>query len=208
MSNRVVIQPTIFEDVPDGERTYGVRIYDNYGSLYINNWESIPRNDMDVLLKVLEDAKDNDDLLEIIDDISENERGLYIGDLWYQWKEISGFFEEGRMSFDEFNVIVKEKDSSYGFGSVYSSKDSGEKVWKAEKYQMRIDPQKTDENIYLDLERSKMCVSEFSSALEAVNDILSFWFLPPISSLPQESFDSIKDAVFAMKDNCYVVYGC
>lgn len=92
MSNRVTIQPTTFVDYPSGKKSYGVRVYDNYGQVYINDWKRIPKNDVDILLKVLEDAKYNEDLRNIMDNIREDQKGMFIGERWYQWNEIDDCF--------------------------------------------------------------------------------------------------------------------
>lgn len=57
MSNNLVIEPTEFINSRTGEKSFGVRVYDDYESAYINTWESVPEDDFDVLDKTLEDEK-------------------------------------------------------------------------------------------------------------------------------------------------------
>lgn len=63
MSNMLVIEPTKFENVRTGEVSYGVRVYDEYESLYDNTWDNIPESDSEVYEKV----RENGDLAALID---------------------------------------------------------------------------------------------------------------------------------------------
>lgn len=96
MSNRLVIQPTKFVNINNGvedtSHSYGVRIYDDYGSAYANCWDSIPEDPLDILRKVCSEMND-DNTMAMIDYVQENERGLYIGDDWYEWEEIKDIIE-------------------------------------------------------------------------------------------------------------------
>ena len=92
MSNRVTIEQTIFQNVKSGEKTYGVRVYDDYAQAYDNTWGEIPDNDMDVLKKVLE--SDANDISAIMDNVRENENGVFIGGTWYDYDEIKTYVEE------------------------------------------------------------------------------------------------------------------
>jgi len=68
------------------EVTYGVRVYDDYGHSYINTWDSIPDDDLDVLAQVIEDA---DGTIEVmLDHCREHKQGLYIGGEWYDYEQI------------------------------------------------------------------------------------------------------------------------
>ena len=93
MSNRVVIQPTKFVNILEGGSesangyTYGVRVYDDYGNSYCNTWDSIPETDLEVLKKVCVEM-DDDQTSAMITHVIEEEKGLYIGDNWYDWDEI------------------------------------------------------------------------------------------------------------------------
>jgi len=88
MSNKVTIQPTIFKDFPDGEETYGVRVFDDYASFYNNFW---PKEAMDEGPKaILERAIatcTSDTAVAMFEFSKENEGGIYIGDDWHEWKD-------------------------------------------------------------------------------------------------------------------------
>lgn len=86
MSNQTTIEPTIFENARSGNKTYGVRVYDSYGQSYINTWEEIPKDNIEVLDKVIEDA--DDFVKDIIRAIKENECGITIGGTFYDYDEI------------------------------------------------------------------------------------------------------------------------
>jgi len=84
--NRVTIQPTIFENHPQGDKTYGYRIYDDYGQTYYNSWESMLTDDMEILQNVMDYG--DDIAQDILSFLFENGKGLYIGDTWYNFEEI------------------------------------------------------------------------------------------------------------------------
>jgi len=93
MSSRVAILPTIFEDYPSGEKSYGFRIYDDYGVDYSNLWN---RGDLDlepleILRKVVEEASESTG--GFLDFVREGEHGIYIGDEWLLWEEIKEVME-------------------------------------------------------------------------------------------------------------------
>lgn len=91
MSNRLTIEPTEFVNVRSGEKTLGVRIYDDYDQAYINTWDDIPDDDMEILKRVIDiGANDIDPMLE---HVQGNEKGIYIGGNWYDWDEIKDCFD-------------------------------------------------------------------------------------------------------------------
>jgi hypothetical protein len=90
--NRITLQPTIFENHPQGDKTYGYRIYDNHGQTYCNTWESIPDDDVEILSMIMEDG--DDIAQDILSFMHEQGSGLYIGDEWYDWDEIKHLFDE------------------------------------------------------------------------------------------------------------------
>lgn len=90
MSNRLTIEPTEFKDVRSGNITYGVRVYDDYDQKYDNNWESIPDDDMEILAKTL----NSDGMSDFFELVKAEEKGLYIGDQWYDFEEIQKILEE------------------------------------------------------------------------------------------------------------------
>ena len=88
MSNRVTIQPTIFENHPTGEKTHGFRFYDDYAQFYCNTLESpLPDNDLDMLRLVMDNLDDVGSAM--IDYIIENEVGINIGGEWYDYEAIA-----------------------------------------------------------------------------------------------------------------------
>ena len=91
MSNTATIQPTIFCNHNTKDKTYGVRIYDNYGQSYDNTWESIPDDDFDILQQVLDN--DNEIISTMFDFVSENKEGIMIGQEYYEWDKIKHLFD-------------------------------------------------------------------------------------------------------------------
>jgi hypothetical protein len=93
MSNKITIQATKFENVPQGTVTQGFRIYDNESSLYDNCFDFIPLDDLDFLEKVI--AAHNvgqDEIRNLIEWIAESESGVEINGTWYDWDEIKPLF--------------------------------------------------------------------------------------------------------------------
>jgi hypothetical protein len=90
--NKVTIQPTIFENHPQGTKTFGYRMYDDYGQTYLNTWESIPDDDIDILTMII----DSEDEIEVamINHLLDRCQGLFIGDEWYEWDQIKHLFDE------------------------------------------------------------------------------------------------------------------
>ena len=91
MSNRLCIQPTIFEDVPSGEKSYGVRVYDDYAQAYDNTWKKLPEDNLKVLLKVVK--SDNEDIQSMLQSVRDSGKGLYIGSQWYQNQDIREYLK-------------------------------------------------------------------------------------------------------------------
>ena len=92
MSNRATIEPTEFTNIRTGMKSHGVRVYDDYGQTYDNTWAFIPDDDMEILEKV----KNSDDeiVVAIIDHLVEMQKGITIGDNWYEWDDIKHLFDE------------------------------------------------------------------------------------------------------------------
>jgi hypothetical protein len=80
MSNRFTIQPTRFEDMPTGEVSYGVRVYDDYASFYDNTWDVIPPTDREVFVRCL-DIPEFADILQAFKASSYSP--IYVGDIGY-----------------------------------------------------------------------------------------------------------------------------
>lgn len=90
--NRVTLQPIVFENHPQGDKTYGYCIYDDHGQTYCNTWESIPDDDLEILGKVINDG---DEIAQsILSYVLDCARGLYIGDMWYNWDQIEHLLED------------------------------------------------------------------------------------------------------------------
>lgn len=87
--NKVHLQPTIFESRPQGTKAYGYIIRDDHGGTYSDILESIPSN-----MKLLIEAIDSEDdvTVAIIEHLLANQKGLYIGDEWYEWDRIKHLF--------------------------------------------------------------------------------------------------------------------
>jgi hypothetical protein len=86
MSNRISIDPTEFVNIRSGSKTFGVRVYDDYGCAYDNTWESIPDDDMDIIEKVLE--CENEVIRDMMNFVKEEEKGIDIDGTYYEWDEI------------------------------------------------------------------------------------------------------------------------
>jgi len=91
--NKVVIEPTVFENHRTALRTYGVRVYDDHGQAYDNTWDSIPDDDMDVLQLVSQ--SEDETIVGIIDFVIEQGNGLYVGPTWYTFEEIKHIIVDG-----------------------------------------------------------------------------------------------------------------
>lgn len=92
MSNQLYVTPTKFEDVRTGDVSYGVRVYDDYGNFYINHWESIPDDDLDILQMVIEEEAD--EWINMADWVVENHSSIIIGNVTYEWYEIKHILVE------------------------------------------------------------------------------------------------------------------
>jgi hypothetical protein len=91
MSNRARIEPTEFINVRTGKKSYGVRVYDDYGQSYDNSWENIPDDDMEVIKETL--LSEDEVFVSIFDNVKELGKGIYVGDTWYDWTEIQHLFD-------------------------------------------------------------------------------------------------------------------
>lgn len=91
MNNMATIQPTIFQNHNTEDKTFGVRVYDNYGQAYDNTWESIPDDDMGILQQVIDNG--NEIMVSIIDYVLEHGTSIMIGKEIYGWEEIKHLFD-------------------------------------------------------------------------------------------------------------------
>lgn len=90
--NIITLQPTTFIDHPTGDKTYGYRIYDDYGQTYDNTWATMLDDDLDMLRQVMDCG---DQIAQnMIEFMIEQGNGLYIGGTWYSWDEIKHLFPE------------------------------------------------------------------------------------------------------------------
>ena len=100
MSNQLHFEPTAFTNQRTGCMSLGCRIYDEYATIYTNTWDSIPDDDLEVIEKCTTDfsyvgpAFDNNALDDMIDNLKSMERGLFVGDVWYDWDKIKHLFAE------------------------------------------------------------------------------------------------------------------
>jgi len=90
--NIVTIQPTTFIDQRSGATTYGFRIYDDYDQSYDNTWDAIPDDDMGVLKLVTKSQEQG--VHDALNHCREHERGLFIGDKWYEYGEIKDILND------------------------------------------------------------------------------------------------------------------
>ena len=83
---------TIFQNHGKENKTYGVRVYDNYSQAYDNTWDSIPDDDMEIL-RLIKD-NDNEIISAIIDFVVEEEEGIMIGEEYYEWDIIKDILKD------------------------------------------------------------------------------------------------------------------
>ena len=95
MGNRITLEPTVFENHRTGKKTYGYRLYDDYGQMYDNTFEEgdLVDSDIDFLEIVLESGL-SDDASQLFDFIAEYEGGMSIGKTYYDWDEIKHLFKD------------------------------------------------------------------------------------------------------------------
>lgn len=81
MSNRATLQRTEFKNLPQGDTTFGWRIYDDYGQTYSNilSKEDVEKSDEELLQQV---SSFGDEVSSVIIDFA-LEHGIYIGNQWY-----------------------------------------------------------------------------------------------------------------------------
>lgn len=89
-NNSVTIVPTVFLNLSDNSKTFGVRVYDDYEQAYDNTWDSIPDSDMGILQKALE-SKDKI-LGDIMDFVFIHKKSVKICRNLYDWEDIKEYF--------------------------------------------------------------------------------------------------------------------
>jgi hypothetical protein len=93
MGNRVTIEPTQFTNVRTGSESLGFRAYDDEDQIYCNGMDAIPDDDLEFLKLIATDFCD-DAMGEMLDFVVDNEKGLYIGDTWYDFDDIKEILAE------------------------------------------------------------------------------------------------------------------
>ena len=93
MSNKVHIQPTVFENYLSGEKSYGYRAYDDEGMEYCNHWDKkdLDASPLDILEHVSKEASPC--VSDMLAFVLEFEHGIFIGDSWYRWDEIKDIID-------------------------------------------------------------------------------------------------------------------
>jgi hypothetical protein len=73
---------------PEEHTHYGYRLFDDYVQTYCNIWEKedIKLPPLEILNKAVSELDEVAGM--IIDDVIENEKGIYIGDDWFEWAVI------------------------------------------------------------------------------------------------------------------------
>lgn len=89
MSNQVCVVRTKFEDLHSGEVSFGVRVYDDYGSTYVNTFESMPKDDKELITEIL---CNNHEIADMFDSIKSCRKCLTIDNKVYDWEEIEDWF--------------------------------------------------------------------------------------------------------------------
>jgi hypothetical protein len=82
-------------DLPWKSSTLGVRVYDNYGQYYSNGFDSIPDDDMELLQICLGlEHESDDDSANVLTDSIALQKGLCIGNTWYDWEQIEPYVKD------------------------------------------------------------------------------------------------------------------
>jgi len=104
MANRATIQFRKFVNLDDnlepvGEESYGVMVYDDYGSDYANFWtretmlEEIVSPEQSFPETIIEWVSEAGLGEGVLNFVRENETGIEINGTWYEWEQIKGAFE-------------------------------------------------------------------------------------------------------------------
>ena len=94
MGNQVTIEPTRFVDERTGTETFGFRAYDDYAQTYCNTMSSIPSDDLEFFRMALENTDNTLD--EMLDFICANEKGVTIGNEFYDFDQVKSIIDEAR----------------------------------------------------------------------------------------------------------------
>lgn len=80
-----------------GDESFGWRAFDDYAQAYDNTWseKDIPEDDFAFLKRVLE-ASDDEALWAMLEFCEESEQGIFVGDTFIEWEELSPLLESAR----------------------------------------------------------------------------------------------------------------
>jgi hypothetical protein len=97
--NRVHIEPTKFTNSRSGEETFGWRAFDDYAQAYDNTWneKDTPGDDLEFLKRVLK-TSDDETLWGMMEFCEENEQGIFVGNTFFEWEELSPVLESVRVA--------------------------------------------------------------------------------------------------------------
>lgn len=120
------------------------------------------------------------------------------------------------MDYAGLDILILDTDDSVGFGTVYyKCGKSDDFTLMFEQYQNRIDESyNCSEDIINNLAEGKMYGDECNTFLEGINQILGFWFLPPIEEEQINARDchSFEEAIRILRANKeaqrYQVFNC
>ncbi len=92
--NNVTIEPTQFVNMRSGNSTLGFRAYDDEDKVYCNVMEVISDDDLEFLEAAREAARGDEGFESMLDFCNENGKGLYIGDVWYEYFKIESIISD------------------------------------------------------------------------------------------------------------------
>ena len=100
------------------------------------------------------------------------------------------------MSSESYNVYIDDNKGGVGYAHIYNNEDTGV-GYNISLYQNRLPLElRNDHDILLDLgEHSKLYSEQAATLLDAVNKVLSFWFMGIKHEMPKvtDSVDIVTD---------------
>ena len=100
------------------------------------------------------------------------------------------------MKSESYNVYIDDNNGGVGYAHIYNNEDKGV-GYSISLYQNRLPLElRNDHDILLDLgERSKLYSEQAATLLDAVNEVLSFWFIGNKHEMPKvlDSVDIVTD---------------
>ena len=90
MSNQVCIQRTTFVDQPNGEKTYGYRMFDDYESTYNNFYgeDFLEKPPLDAIAQIKVDGSRAE--YDLFSFVVEEEKGITVDGEYFEWEQIKG----------------------------------------------------------------------------------------------------------------------